>query len=269
MILPYWAALGFISVAFVMLERFRPWRPQGFFRRGILTDLIYLVFNGYFLALLLAYPAGWILPAVDRLAVPLLGKGHTGGWPLWIQFLTAFFVMDLIQWGIHNLMHRVPLFWSFHRVHHSIVDMDWLGSMRFHWFEIVVYRSLQYLPLLWFGFSWQVIYGLAIFSTVMGHFNHSNLKVSLGPLKYLVNHPAMHIWHHDIECQGSSACNFAINLSLWDWLFGTAYQPTGTEQPGTLGFTGLPEFPADFVSQQLVPLTSGSATHGESHHGGR
>jgi sterol desaturase/sphingolipid hydroxylase (fatty acid hydroxylase superfamily) len=269
MILPYWAALGFISLAFVVLERVWPWRAQAVFRRGILTDLIYLVFNGHVLALLLAHLAGWVTPTVDRWVVPVLGRGHAAGWPLWVQFLTAFFVVDLIQWGIHNLMHRVPQLWALHRVHHSISDMDWLGSMRFHWLEIVVYRTLQYLPLLLLGFNWQVFYWLAIFSTAMGHFNHSNLKVHLGPLKYLLNHPAMHIWHHDIDPHGPAGCNFAINLSLWDWLFGTVYQPVEVEQPEALGFTGLAEFPANFVSQQLVPLTSGSGMKRESHHEGR
>ena len=83
MIIPYWAALGLISLAFVVLERFWPWRAQAFFRRGILTDLIYLVFNGHVLALLLAHLAGWVTPTVDQLVVPVLGKGHAAGWPFW------------------------------------------------------------------------------------------------------------------------------------------------------------------------------------------
>ena len=51
--------------------------------------------------------------------------------------------VDFIQWGIHRLLHRVPFLWGFHKVHHSIIEMDWNGSMRFHWLEIVGYRSLQ------------------------------------------------------------------------------------------------------------------------------
>jgi len=49
----------------------------------------------------------------------------------------------------HNLLHRVPWLWTFHKVHHSITTMDWIGNWRFHWMEIVVYKTLQWLPLAW------------------------------------------------------------------------------------------------------------------------
>jgi len=32
--------------------------------------------------------------------------------------------------------------WKSHKVHHSIVEMDWIGDWRFHWFEILVYNVL-------------------------------------------------------------------------------------------------------------------------------
>ena len=98
MVFPYWAVLGLISLAFVVMEGLWPWRAQTFARRGILTDLIYLVFNGHVLALLLAAPAGWIAPNLDRLVVPVLGRNHAADWPLWVQFLTAFF-MVLVQFN--------------------------------------------------------------------------------------------------------------------------------------------------------------------------
>jgi sterol desaturase/sphingolipid hydroxylase (fatty acid hydroxylase superfamily) len=256
MTIPYWASLVVISLAFTIAERLWAWRDQPLLRRGLATDLIYVVFNGHFLALLLAPVAGRLAPEMDALVIPVLGDAHVAGWPWWGQFALAFFAIDLIQWGIHNLMHRVPWLWTVHRVHHSITEMDWLGSMRFHWLEIVVYRSLQYLPLLLFGFHWEVLAWLAVFSTAMGHFNHANLSVPLGPLRYLLNHPTMHIWHHDVDLHGSHGCNFGINLSLWDWVFGTAHVPQDAEQPESLGFRGRSRFPAGFLAQQAVPLTS-------------
>ena len=260
MTMPYWSILMAVSLSFAAAEYVRPWRRQPRLRRGFTTDLAYLVFNGHLLALLLAPAAVWAAPAIDAVVVPVLGKAHVAGWPLWGQFLLAFFVVDLIQWGIHVLMHRVPALWTFHRVHHSIEDMDWLGSMRFHWLEIVVYRSLQYVPLLLLGFHWQVLAWLAVFATVMGHFNHANLRVELGLLRYVINHSAMHIWHHDVDPHGRHGCNFGINLSLWDWLFGTAYLPAGAEQPATLGFPGRSRFPDGFLTQQVIPLRRQAAT---------
>ena len=259
MTMPYWSILLAVSLAFAAAERLRPWRRQPTLRQGFATDFAYLVFNGYLLALLLAPVAVRLAPVIDAAVVPVLGKAYVAGWPLWGQFLLAFFVVDLIQWGIHVLMHRVPALWIFHRVHHSVEDMDWLGSMRFHWLEIVVYRSLQYVPLLLLGFHWQVLAWLAAFATAMGHFNHANLRVDVGPLRYLLNHPAMHIWHHDVDPHGKHGCNFGINLSVWDWLFGTAYLPAGTEQPAALGFPGRSRFPGGFVGQQAIPFRRRSA----------
>jgi hypothetical protein len=49
--------------------------------------------------------------------------------------------------------------WTFHKVHHSITTMDWIGNWRFHWIEIVVYKSLQWLPLAWLNASPEAICG--------------------------------------------------------------------------------------------------------------
>jgi len=254
MTITYWKILLMVSLAFALAERLRPWRSQAVRRRGLFTDLIYLVFNGHFLALLLAPLIGVVAPQMERLIVPILGRSYLDGWPMWGQYVLGFFLIDFIQWGIHVLMHRVPDLWRIHRVHHSIQDMDWLGSMRFHWLEIVVYRSLQYLPFLLLGFDWQVLAWHGLFATIMGHFNHANLKADMGPLRYLLNHPGMHIWHHDAAAHGRYGCNFGINLSLWDWLFGTAYLPDDIEQPVKLGFAGLSRFPRGFLAQQAVPF---------------
>jgi sterol desaturase/sphingolipid hydroxylase (fatty acid hydroxylase superfamily) len=34
----------------------------------------------------------------------------------------------------------MPWLWEFHKVHHSIEELDWIGNFRFHWMEIVVYK---------------------------------------------------------------------------------------------------------------------------------
>lgn len=251
---PYWIYLIVISLAFVLIERIRPWRAQKVLRQSFDTDLLHLAFNGHFLALLLAPVAALITPHLSGLVVPLLGRAHLIEWPLWAQGIVAFFVVDFVKWCVHVTLHRVSFLWYFHRVHHSIVEMDWIGNMRFHWLEIVFYDGVLYLPLLLFGMDWRLLLVMALFSTVMGHFNHANLRVSLGPLKYLFNHPGMHIWHHDYELRYRFGCNFGINLSLWDWIFRTAYLPPGHGQPEKLGFPGIGSFPKSFLGQQLIPL---------------
>ncbi len=126
--------------------------------------------------------------------------------------------------------------------------------------ETVVYQSLTYLPLVMLGVEGNVLLPLAVFGTLIGHLNHSNLKISWGPLRYLINSPRMHVWHHDIILRGGHGKNFAVIFSLWDWLFGTAYWPADREQPERLGFEGMERFPKGFLARLVYPLRWGKNT---------
>ena len=116
---------------------------------------------------------------------PMLPFAESGSalarWPFWAQFALYFVLSDFLQWCVHNLLHRVPFLWQFHKVHHSVHEMDWAANFRFHWMELVVYRSLLYVPLVvWLGGSSAPLFAVAVFATAWGHFNHANLDVGLG-----------------------------------------------------------------------------------------
>lgn len=252
--------LAALSIAFVAIERLRPREPeQGLFRPGLATDLFYLVFDGHFLGVLLAMITTPLARAIDG---ALAGAGASlhlrlaAGWPWWAQLVVAFVVTDFMQWSIHNLLHRVPWLWEVHKVHHSIRHMDFLGSMRFHFGEVVVYKSLQYVPLALLGFEGSALFAVAVISTAIGHYNHANLRVRMGWLRYVLNGPEMHVWHHAHPSAGPVNVNFAINLALWDWLFGTAYLPADGQPPKALGFEGIEAFPADPLRQAFWPFGS-------------
>lgn len=254
----YWCWLAIISAAFVVLERLNPRdREQKLFRPGLVTDALYLVLNGHVWGMLIAIVAPPIADALDRACAHSglhLQQDWVSNWPWAAQLVTAFVVTDLLQWCIHNLLHRVPLLWRFHKVHHSVVIMDFWGNFRFHVVEIVVYKSLQYVPLALLGFDGSVLFVLALVGTAIGHFNHANVHVRMRGLRYVFNGPEMHVWHHVHADHGPTNVNFAIGLSLWDWLAGTAYLPN-TESPRRLGFPGVEEFPSDVVRQALAPLS--------------
>lgn len=57
------------------------------------------------------------------------------------------FVSDFVQWNTHRLLHRVPMLWNFHKVHHSVKEMGFAAHLRYHWMEPVVYKSLLYIPI--------------------------------------------------------------------------------------------------------------------------
>jgi sterol desaturase/sphingolipid hydroxylase (fatty acid hydroxylase superfamily) len=250
--------LAVVSVPFVVLERLVPRdASQGFWRPGLLRDFGFFVLNGHFVGVGLAIASGWLWSfAQARWGLPEGGlfsvQPVASGWPMWLQFLVAFVVLDLVQWLTHVTLHRVPWLWEFHKVHHAITKMDFWGSLRFHWMEVVVYRTTQFLPLLWLGAAPEVLMALAVVSTVIGHMNHANVRLRFGPLAYLINSPHMHLWHHVHESAGPMNRNFGINLAIWDWLFGTAYLPK--EEPARLGFSGIESFPDTLVGEMVWPV---------------
>jgi sterol desaturase/sphingolipid hydroxylase (fatty acid hydroxylase superfamily) len=161
-----------------------------------------------------------------------------------------FVLADFIQWNVHRLLHAVPWLWEFHKVHHSVKEMGFAAHLRFHWMETFVYKSIQYIPLAMIGFGLQDFFILHMFTVLIGHLNHANLNLDYGPLRYVLNNPKMHIWHHAKQMPKGYAngINFAITLSLWDYLFGTAVIPSEGRDI-ELGFDGDEAFPQTFVGQ--------------------
>ena len=252
----YWL-IG-VSLFFFLLELLRPWRrDQPRFRKDFWLDAFYMFFS-FFLFWLIIYNAASDVVVnafndlLGALGIQNLVAIEIGSWPVWLQLLTLFLVRDFVQWNTHQLLHRVPFLWEFHKVHHSVRQMGFAAHLRYHWMENVVYRSIEYLPLAMIGFGIDDFFVVYIFTLAVGHFNHSNWKLELGPLKYIFNNPQMHIWHHakDLPADRPYGMNFGLTLSLWDYLFGTAHIPEDGRDI-ELGFQDVDEFPSTFVGQSL------------------
>ena len=254
----YW--LIAISLTFWLLEILIPWRKkQGIIRRDFWLDAFYMFFN-FFLFSLIVYNALSDV-FVEFFTNLLRGAGisnlvalEVDTWPRWAQLVTLFIVRDFIQFNIHRLLHRVPFLWQFHKVHHSVVEMGFAAHLRFHWMETIVYRSLEYIPLAMIGFGIDDFMIVHLSTLVIGHFNHSNLNIPLGPLKYVFNNPQMHIWHHahtKLWPEGLKyGINYGLTLSIWDYLFKTAHIPSDGKNID-LGFEEIEEYPRGFFGQML------------------
>tara|TARA_R110002012_G_scaffold252147_3_gene430814 strand:- start:23235 stop:23570 length:336 start_codon:yes stop_codon:yes gene_type:complete len=95
-----------------------------------------------------------------------------------------------------------------------------------------------------------------LFAVAIGHFNHSNISVPLGPFKYLFNNPQMHIWHHAKHIPSKTGVNFGISLSIWDYIFGTNYIPKDGKDE-KLGFDDMDKFPSDLKDQLVYGFKRG------------
>lgn len=254
----FWWLLG-ISVIVWCLELVFPWRKnQAAIREDFWLDGFYMFFN-FFLFSLIGYNAVSNVAVeafTDFLAlfgIENLVAIQVASWPPWSQFLLLFVVADFIQWNVHRWLHHSPWLWEFHKVHHSVEEMGFAAHLRYHWMETIVYKTVQYLPLAMIGFGLDDFFILHLVTIVIGHLNHANVKITYGPLKYILNNPVMHLWHHAKELpSGSHGVNYGISLSLWDYLFGTAYIPhQNANEP--LGFENLESFPKTFWNQLTYP----------------
>lgn len=254
----YWL-IG-VSLFFWGLEIIIPWRKkQKIIRRDFWMDGFYMFFN-FFLFSLIGYNAvSNVFVALFNDFLALFGITnvvalHVQSFPLWGQLLLMLVIRDFIHYNVHRILHRVPWLWEFHKVHHSVQEMGFAAHLRYHWMENVVYRFLEYLPLAMIGFGIQDFFIIHIFALAVGHFNHSNISIPLGPLKYIFNNPQMHIWHHAkaLPENHHHGVNFGITFSFWDYLFKTNYIPDSGKDI-QLGFEDDETFPDDFWEQQAYP----------------
>ncbi|MEH6680091.1 MAG: sterol desaturase family protein [Sediminicola sp.] len=258
--LNYFWGLIIISLAIWALELFFPWRrQQAVFRKDFWLDAFYMFFNFFIFAIVISGFYKIISLATGEMGVTAksLELVDISGWSPLMQLLLFFVVLDFVQWFTHILLHRYNFLWKFHQVHHSVKEMGFAAHLRYHWMENVLYKPLKTVGVMVLGgFEPEQAYMVHFFAIAIGHINHSNLKISYGPLKYVFNNPVMHLYHHAYEIpKGRYGINFGISLSLWDYVFGTAHVPedSGNVQ---LGFPGDQEVPKGFLGQLVYGFTN-------------
>jgi sterol desaturase/sphingolipid hydroxylase (fatty acid hydroxylase superfamily) len=121
------------------------------------------------------------------------------------------------------MLHRVPVLWRCHAVHHIDLELDASTALRFHFTEFlasVPYRAAQVVligvrpPALK---TWQILTGLSVV------FHHSNIRLPFAlerRLSRFVVTPRMHGIHHSIVPEETNS-NFSSGLTVWDVLHRT------------------------------------------------
>lgn len=236
------------------LERFFPHhRSWGKSRGDLRVDLGWAFTNGLVnslaepLALAGAvYLAGW-------LSVDFGGGLWPQAWPLPLQLALALLIGEFIEYWAHRLMHEVDWLWRFHAVHHSAPRLYFLNAARFHPIDLFVVGTCRLLPMAFLGATPQLLALVTIFAAVHGAFQHSNLKLKLGPLNWVFSMAELHRWHHS-PLTAESNFNYGGNLIFWDIVFGTRWLPENREPPEAIGMESLPEFPQGFWWQLASPF---------------
>lgn len=250
----YFYGLILISLVVWGLELAFPWRKQQkAFRKDFWLDGFYMFFNFFLFAIAIAGFYKLIEIGLDSvgLTTSSLVLIDMSAWPMWAQLVVFFIVLDFVQWVTHVALHRFEWMWRFHQVHHSVEEMGFAAHLRYHWMENIFYKPLKTLGVMVLGgFEPEQAYIVHFFAIAVGHFNHANIHITWGPLRYIFNNPVMHLWHHvyDLPKGRKYGINFGITLSLWDYIFKTAEIPK--DDPNIkLGYPGVEKMPQSFVKQ--------------------
>ena len=207
-----------------------------------------------------ALPYALSITLVVALAASLRSGGLTveGLWPHDLPIVAQACMMllgaDLLRYWLHRGFHHFTPMWRLHAVHHSPQLLYWFNVGRFHPIEKAVQYAFDTLPFALLGVSHEVLAAYFVFYALNGFYQHSNCRVRLGPLNYVVSGPELHRWHHS-KLVHESNNNFGNNLIVWDVVFGTRFLPKDRE----VGELGLQDraYPTGFFPQMRSPFIRG------------
>jgi sterol desaturase/sphingolipid hydroxylase (fatty acid hydroxylase superfamily) len=239
------------SLIFIFIEKLFAYRKnQPVFRPEWQTDFHHFIVNHMVV--------GFVLLATNLMVHRGLGWAVKSDVQLWIQklpFALELFlivlVADLVQYWTHRAYHETWL-WRLHAVHHSSKFMDWLAGSRQHIIELVLTRTLVLAPIYVLGFSKEVIDAYIVVVGFQAVFNHCNVDVRLGPLRYIIVTPNFHHWHHSQDKEALDT-NYAAHFAFLDYLFGSAAKSERIwpKEYGVLG----DYVPNGFIKQFKFPFT--------------
>jgi len=250
--LPLYLAGVFLFLGLEWRFSYRP--PSVSKARRWLTNLPLAMFNGAVYALIFG---GAIALLLQRAAEQQLGL--LNAWPLpgWLQLVAGVLILDFFIWLWHLLNHVVPLFWRFHRVHHSDLNMDVSTASRFHLGEILLSGLIRLAVIYTFGISLVAYLLFEVLVNLSIQFHHSSVRISPAFERLwvlLLVPPFLHRIHHSVKVKERDS-NYGVIFSLWDRLFGTLV--TKVEQEGiVIGIGSHRDFSRlGFVRLLTMPFT--------------
>jgi sterol desaturase/sphingolipid hydroxylase (fatty acid hydroxylase superfamily) len=171
-----------------------------------------------------------------RFLVPVTGIGLAAicqqqGWglfnivaaPAWLIIVFSLLLIDFVGYLEHAVLHRVPLFWRFHKIHHADNAVDFSTTLRFHPLEAFLSTAVNFGVILMFGLPVYVIVLNMLIDILSGFFTHSNFALPQRAdrwIRLFFITPDMHRVHHSTDVRETDS-NYGVVLPWWDRIFGT------------------------------------------------
>jgi len=161
--------------------------------------------------------------------------------PLGVLVIGTLLARGFISFFTHYLMHKVPMLWRLHRVHHLDTELDVTTTVRFHPIEFVVNLLIGVPLVIAFGMTPWVLLLYELLDVVVTLFSHANIRLPRHidrVLRYIIVTPDLHRVHHS-SWQPETDSNFSAVFPIWDILFRTFH--TETRMPHETMELGLEE----------------------------
>jgi sterol desaturase/sphingolipid hydroxylase (fatty acid hydroxylase superfamily) len=195
-------------------------------------------------AIIIAAAIGFALPAQ---------QGALATTPLYIAFPVVFVIAEFVFYWVHRWSHegkghRLDWLWKLHRTHHSGKFMNVVVTTRMNVFWPFVVPTPWVLGVATYlgmeqgaALTLMTIYGWNLIT-------HANFRWDdgvrrhrfVGPVFRMMEHivvsPGIHHTHHGYGRDGGNFRNYAVTLSILDWMFGTLHIPQG--RPWKYGVPG-------------------------------
>jgi sterol desaturase/sphingolipid hydroxylase (fatty acid hydroxylase superfamily) len=210
-------------------------------------------------AILIALIIGFLLPAWKDSLVET---------PLYISGPIIFVLAEFCFYWVHRWSHEAKdgphdWLWKLHRTHHSGKFMNVIVTMRQNIFWPFVVPTGWVLGISTYlgmgngaALALIIIYGWNLITHADFRWDDVlRRQPHIGPvfraLEHVLVSPGIHHTHHGYGRDGAAYRNFAVTLSLFDWMFGTLHIPTG--RPWKYGVPGPKPHWAEDVFFPVVP----------------
>jgi sterol desaturase/sphingolipid hydroxylase (fatty acid hydroxylase superfamily) len=174
---------------------------------------------------------------------PLVFSSDSGN--ILLEILMYMLSASFIYYILHLAMHKVPVLWSIHRVHHSSEALGLPAGFHTHPLEQLMFLPTTLLtsalggvmlyflgrdnwsPFVVAYITFHIVWG----AKVLGVFLHSQVPLGFGQWNKVLYGPVLHQIHHSAELRHRDKnLGDAFYISIWDWMFGTLYIPAKDEK---------------------------------------
>jgi sterol desaturase/sphingolipid hydroxylase (fatty acid hydroxylase superfamily) len=185
-----------------------------------------------------------------------------------IATVALFLAYEIAYWVDHYLSHKVPVFWAFHKPHHTAEVLTPLTSCRVHPIESLKFGNIIALVVGSAGGGLAWLFGgiehaylvnganllTVVFLFTLAHLQHSHFWIATtGVWGRVLMSPAHHQIHHS-DNPAHFDRNFGSGLAVWDWLAGTLHVPTAKRERLNFGVGATIERPHSVTGALITPF---------------